>query len=172
MDTNSDPDGRRTDESEQLVCRFTGWCKKTGYSLEYWEIFATDRRLIFCFVGESYSSLLLKADMGGTYRDRLSELELSEIATFDERNFTVPLSKLETIEYTPGSVSKKATLRFEWRDGEIVLYNVPQTSTSDDTVDTIRSLSKYDVYNNVVTTVSDERAGPFRKLRQVIRTFL
>ncbi|MDS0476968.1 hypothetical protein [Natrinema sp. 1APR25-10V2] len=161
MDERTDADTPPTDAAERQLCRFSGWCKKTGYSLEYWEVFVTDQRLIFCFIGESYSSLLLKADMGAAHRDRLSDYSLSEITAFDDRNFTVPVHALRRVELTRSSWIKKTSLRFVWEDGEIEFFDVSQTSSEKDATSNMARLSEHDEYVDVAISVSDRQFTPF-----------
>lgn len=172
MDERTDTDTPPTDAAERQLCRFSGWCKKTGYSLEYWEVFVTDHRLIFCFIGESYSSLLLKADMGATHRDRISDFDLPEIVAFDDRNFTVPSHVLREIELTRGSWRKKASLRFVWEDDEMEFFDVSQTSSEDEAASNVTRLSEHDEYTDVAISVSERQLTPLSYGRRVLDRLL
>lgn len=165
MDKRSNQDHAIVSDGEERVCRFSGWYTKTGYSLEYWEIFVTSRCLIFCCIGESFHSLLLKADMGATNRDRLSDLNLSEIAAFDERNFAVPAAQLRVAELTSGSVLKKPSLSLKWSEDEMEFYHISDATNEGDAMS---SLSDHNEYAHVSTDVSNVQSGPISNtLRQI-----
>ena len=72
--------------SEERLGQLTGWVRRRPSSLEFWELFVTSDRLIWCFVGEKFSSALLRADMGERARDELdrrNQLTTEQRATED-----------------------------------------------------------------------------------------
>ena len=119
--------------SERRLGRLTEWFRRRPSSLEFWEVFVTDERLVWCFVGETFSSALLRADMGERDRAVLDECSIEEAADYDEQNFTIPLSALEAVRLTRGTRFRRAQVEVVWKeDGErrsITLYN---TKAGDD----------------------------------------
>lgn len=154
---------------ENRVCRFTGWCRKTGYSLEYWEVFVTDQRLIFCRVGESFSSLLLKADMGAADRERVSKLSLSEIVEFSPHNFVVPAATLESVRLHKGSTAKKTILSIKWDGDEWTLFDVKHTSTYAEDLSCVTDMRESSAYPSVTFEVV-EREGITDRIRNIVRS--
>ncbi|XVH32587.1 hypothetical protein ACNS7O_05200 [Haloferacaceae archaeon DSL9] len=104
------------DVDESVIARLSGWYRQRPTSIEFWELVLTDRRLIWCFVGESFKSLLLRADMGERGRDAIDDLPPADVAAFDERNFTVPLSALESIRLRPRTRFRRPVLTVTWRE--------------------------------------------------------
>lgn len=166
MGCSPNPESGDSDINKEQVSWFHGWCSKTGYSLDYWEVLVTHSHLIFCRSGESYNSLLLKADMGATHRDRLPNLETDKVIQFDERNFTVPISSLQAIELRKGSRIKKSSLYFEWTDDDITLYKVAQTPAVEITEKNLTQLLSDDIFPEVRVEVSDHQ---FRPLSSILR---
>lgn len=124
------------------------------------------------FVGESYRSLLLKADMGAANRERLSDLALPEIETFDDRNFSVPVSNLQKVELIHESRTKRTSLRFIWGDREMRFYDVTQNSSGSDAIDNVTRLTEDGPYENVTVTVSEHRFDPFSRGRRAVSSLL
>lgn len=114
--------------SEERLGRLSEWARKRPSSIEFWEAFLTNERLIWCFVGETFSSALLRADMGERRRAALEELTIEELARDDERNFSIPVSALERMRLVRGTRFRRARIEIEWDDGDdepgaMTLYN-------------------------------------------------
>ncbi len=142
------------DHSETELAHFSGWHHSTNIALEYWEIRITSRRVIFCFVGQSYQSLLLKADMGASHRDQITELPPEAVAEFDDQNFVVPLSALETIRLTSPTRFRTATLEFEW-DGESMTFR--RKGSVDEEREALETLDSDDRFDHV--TIAHETSS-------------
>ncbi|WP_222920335.1 hypothetical protein [Natrinema sp. SYSU A 869] len=104
--------------TEPVIARLTHWFRQRPNSIEFWELVLTNERLLWCFVGESYRSLLLRADMGERDRDVVADLPPDAVATYDERNFAVPLEALEQLHLVTGTRLRRARLAVEWRSGD------------------------------------------------------
>ena len=134
-DSDRDPDlaadGEGTGETE--IARLTQWLRQRPNSIELWELVLTDERLVWCFVGESYRSMLLRADMGQRDRKLVDDSSLAELVDLDEANFAVPVDRLEAIRLTEGTRFRRARLEIEWDDREGTRYDgsVTLVSTSD-----------------------------------------
>lgn len=100
---------------ETTIARLSGWFRQRPNSLEFWELVLTDERLLWCFVGESYRSLLLRADMGERDRATVADLPPDAVATYDERNFVVPLAALEKLRLVAGTRLRRAKLVVGWQ---------------------------------------------------------
>ena len=143
IDTDSGPDADRGPDrdvaadgegaGETELARLTQWLRQRPNSIELWELVLTDERLIWCFVGESYRSMLLRADMGQRDRALVDDSRLEELVDLDEANFAVPLERLESIRLTEGTRFRRARLEIEWDDREGRRYegSVTLVSTSD-----------------------------------------
>ncbi len=118
--------------SEERLGQLTGWIRRRPSSLEFWELFLTTDRLVLCFVGESFSSALLRADMGETARRELEELEIEEIADYAERNLEIPIGSLASITLARGSRLKRPRLEVVWDEGERTLYSTKTSGSGDD----------------------------------------
>ncbi|QSW98972.1 hypothetical protein [Haloterrigena alkaliphila] len=140
-DTDSDPaaipdrdlDPATDGGDETVIARFTQWLRQRPNSIELWELVLTDERLVWCFVGESYRSMLLRADMGQRDRALVDDSRLEELLGLDEANFAVPLERVESIRHTEGTRFRRARLEIEWDDREDRRYDgdVTLVSTSD-----------------------------------------
>ncbi|WP_266078894.1 hypothetical protein [Haladaptatus caseinilyticus] len=108
----------RDDSSEELLAHLTQWFRQRPTSMEYWELLVTDERLVWCFVGESFKSLLLRADTGERGRREITELSPERARTLSERNFAVPLDSLQSIRLREGSLFRRATVTVTWREGD------------------------------------------------------
>ncbi|PCR92645.1 hypothetical protein [Natrinema ejinorense] len=119
--------------SETIIARLTHWFRQRPNSLEFWELVVTDERLLWCFVGESYRSLLLRADMGERDRERIADLPPDAIAAFDDRNIVVPLESLEKLHLVTGTRLRRARLVVGWqpRDGDYEERTLSQSRTAD-----------------------------------------
>lgn len=136
--------------SERAVGRFTGWYRRTPVSLEFWEGVLTDERLIWCFVGESFKSLLLRADMGTYGREEIDELPPDAVAEFDDRNAIVPIEDLRTIRLRAGSWLRRSSLIVEWNGGEFALES---TTGSDPQAELVNALGACDGFEHVDVAV-------------------
>lgn len=104
--------------SETRLAWLTGWFRRRPTSLEFWEVLVTDERLVWCFVGESFKSLLLRADVGERGRREIAETAPERALTLSERNFAVPLDSLQSIRLRNGSLVRRATLTVTWREND------------------------------------------------------
>ncbi|WP_101294337.1 hypothetical protein [Halegenticoccus soli] len=127
---------------ERVLGQFTEWLRRRPNSFEFWEVVVTDRRLLRCFVGESFKAQLLRADVAEGKRRRLDDLPPEELLDRHERNVAVPLDALRSVRLERGSRLRRASLSFEWdADGErerLVLYN---TKGGDEQADLVRALA-------------------------------
>nr|WP_049900548.1 hypothetical protein [Natrinema altunense] len=126
--------------SETIIARLTHWFRQRPTSIEFWEIVVTDERLLWCFVGESFRSLLLRADMGERDRAAVAELSPPEVAAFDDRNFAVPLEALEELRLVTGTRLRRARLVVTWREDEDDIEYEERTLSQSRTADPQREL--------------------------------
>lgn len=149
MQTDS-PDGDRT------RVRFTEWAERTPTSFRFWEVFLTPDQVVLCFVGESYKSALLKADMGAGRRRDLDGLSVEELAREDEHNRVVPRSDLRSIRYAPGSIVKRASLELEYEyEGDVERLTLYKVKDADSQAETARALANDDGWDDVDIEVAD-----------------
>lgn len=106
-----------TTTSEEPIARFTRWLRQRPNSIEFWELVCTDERLVWCYVGQAYRSMLLRADMGERDRAVVDERPLEDLLDLAEENFAVPLEALEGIRLLEGTRFRRARLEIEWADG-------------------------------------------------------
>ncbi len=152
--------GRRmTAPAEEELARFSGWYHNTSIALEYWEVLVTSRRVIFCFVGQSYRSLLLKADMGASHRDRVASMEPNKVAEFDEQNVVVPLSELGRITLTRPTRFRTAILEFEWTEDSMTLR---RKGPMDEDAAALSTLEADDRFDHVTITRESQSLLPWR----------
>ncbi len=110
--------------------------------MEYWELLVTEERLVWCFVGESFKSLLLRADTGERGRREIADVSPDRALSLDERNFAVPLDSLESIRLREGTVFRRATLAVTWREnGDTDSYELYATKTADSQVKDVEALA-------------------------------
>ena len=147
--------------SERRLGRLTEWFRRRPSSLEFWEVFITSDRMIWCFVGETFSSALLRADMGERDRTALDECSIEEAANYDEQNFTVPLSAVEAIRLTRGTRFRRAQVEIVWREDDgrrsITLYN---TKAGDDQPELFERLGDDPAFDGV-TVETDQPSSLF-----------
>lgn len=128
--------------NERRLGRFTEWFRRRPNALEFWEVFVTSERLVWCFAGESFSSALLRADTGEQRRAALDDATIEEALAADERNFAVPIDALDRLELVRGTRFRRARLEIAWaEDGleeSITLYN---TKTGDAQEELVASLA-------------------------------
>ncbi len=103
--------------TEEPIARFTRWLRQRPNSIEFWELVLTDERLVWCYVGQSYRSMLLRADMGERDRAVVDDRPLEDLLSLAEENFAVPLSDLEEIRLLEGTRFRRAQLELRWRPG-------------------------------------------------------
>lgn len=132
--------------SESVVGQFSGWYRRTPVSLEFWEGVITDERLIWCFVGESFKSLLLRADMGTYAREEIADLDPDAVATFDDQNMVIPLEDIDSIRLSPGSRLRRASLRVEWDEDR---FDLEATSASEPQEDLVEALAADERFSDV-----------------------
>lgn len=121
--------------SEERLGHLTGWIRRRPNSLEFWELVLTTDRLLWCFAGETYSSALLRADMGESTREDLADLDPEAIAAYDERNFAVPLDSLSRLWLVGGTRFRRARLEIEWDGGERTLYSTKASDPQEELVE-------------------------------------
>lgn len=109
--------------SETRLAHLTEWARKRPNSIEFWEVFLTTERVVCCFAGESFSSALLRADMGERAREDLVELAPEDLLAHNERNVEFPLADLESVTLVRGTRFRRARLVLAWDDGELALYD-------------------------------------------------
>lgn len=123
--------------SEARLGQLTGWVRRRPSSLEFWELFVTSDRLIWCFVGETFSSALLRADMGERARDELDSLTLDEIAAYNERNFETPLDSLSSLRLVRGTRFRRTRLEIAWNGEERTLYSTKSSDPQQELIETL-----------------------------------
>ena len=133
-------------QPEQPLARFTRWIRQRPNSIEFWELVLTDQRLVWCYVGQSYRSMLLRADMGERDRAIVDDSRLEELEALAEENFAVPLEALESIRLIEGTRFRRARLELEWRDDDESRYDgqmtLVSTSDADSQRDVVASLKE------------------------------
>lgn len=106
-----------SDAREPIEARFTEWFRKRPTSLEFWEIVVGTDRLAVCFAGESFSSALLRADMGESTRRALEDCStIEDCVALDERNITIALSSVTELRLREGTRTRRAQLALAWED--------------------------------------------------------
>src|SRR6056297_3423356 len=152
--------GDDTMTTETIIARLTHWFRQRPNSLEFWELILTDERLLLCFVGESYRSLLLRADMGERDRAAIADLPPDDIETFDERNFTVPLEAVEKLHLVTGTRLRRARLVVGWQVGNDVEsdeWTLYQSRTADPQRELVTELESDPRLEDVDITVETPR---------------
>jgi hypothetical protein len=90
-------------DNEERIARFSQWLRQRPNSIDFWEVVLTDERLVWCYVGQSYRSLLLRTDMGERGRGTITDSQLAELEILSEQNFSIPVDNLESIRYVDGT---------------------------------------------------------------------
>lgn len=155
--SNADPDTKLGDRAtpERRLAHLTAWFRRRPTSLEFWEVVVTTERVVWCFVGESFSSLLLRADVGETGRRELEGRAADELLALNERNFATPLADLRRVELDGGSRLRRASLTLAWREGdEDVSWTLSNTSDGRPQVDAVESLASVDELSHVDVSVT------------------
>jgi hypothetical protein len=129
-------------EGDPITGQFTEWFRTRPTSLEFWELVVGKRSLGCCFAGESFSSLLLRADMGESTRSDLEDCStIEECVALDDRNFTVPLSSVTVLRLREGTRTRRAELRVVWMDGSETSWALSNTSRGEPQADLVRALA-------------------------------
>ena len=105
--------------TEEPIAQLTRWLRQRPNSIEFWELVLTNERLVWCYVGQSYRSMLLRADMGERDRAILEDSRLEDLETLAEQNFSVPLEALESIRHVEGTRFRRARLEVEWSEADL-----------------------------------------------------
>lgn len=151
-------DGEPDPDEESVRGRLTEWFRDRPTSLEFWEVLVTDGRLVWSFAGESFSSQLLRADMGERTRARLDDLSPAEALALDDRNFAVPLSDLRTVRLRTGTYTRRARLTVEWDDaGEARSWTLSNTAHGDEQRAFVESLADDPRFDDVAVEVTSPR---------------
>ena len=138
--------------------RFTEWFRNRPTSLEFWEVLVADDRLVWCFAGESFSSQLLRADMGERTRGRLADLSPAEALDLDGRNFAVPLDDVRAVRLRTGTRTRRARLTVEWReDGDRQSWTLSNTARGGDQRALVESLDGDPAFAHVAVEVTKPR---------------
>ncbi|WP_293032838.1 hypothetical protein [Natronococcus sp.] len=116
--------------TEEPIARLTHWIRQRPNSIEFWELVVTDERLLCCFVGESYRSMLLRADMGERDRALVADSSPAELESLDEQNFSVPLEAVEGIRLVTGTRFRRAKLEIDWDDADAPSDGMTLVATS------------------------------------------
>lgn len=144
-DTDIDADG-----GEAQLAHLSGWFRQRPTSMEYWELLVTEERLVWCFVGESFKSMLLRADTGERGRSEIENVSPDRALSLDEQNFAVPLDSLESIRLREGTLLRRAKLIVTWHEnGDTNSYELYATKSADSQVDNIESLADDTRLSNV-----------------------
>lgn len=146
--------------TEDRLAHLTQWFRKRPTSLEFWEVVVTDERLVWCFVGESFSSLLLRADVGETGRREIENDAVDDLLALNEENFAVPLTDVRAIDLDEGSRFRRASLTLTWEgegDGGAQSWTLSNTSDGDSQRDVVESLAADERLAHVDIRVTERR---------------
>lgn len=146
------------DSNEPSMARFTGWFQQRPTSLVFWELFVTDSRVVWCFVGESFKSLLLRADTGERGRAEVDRVTPERALTLHERNFAVSLDSVRTIQLREESRFRRAVLTVAWHEDDttttVELYG---TRSRESHADVVRALREEPALSHVDISVETTR---------------
>ncbi|RRJ33459.1 hypothetical protein [Halocatena pleomorpha] len=127
--------------NEQRLSQFTGWFQRRPTPLAFWELLVTDRRIVWCFVGESFKSLLLRADTGERGRRELERMTPEGALALNRRNFAVSLAALRSVRLRERSWLRRTTLTVTWDDDDatttVRLYGTHSRASPADVVWTL-----------------------------------
>jgi hypothetical protein len=149
--------------ADEPIARLTHWLRQRPNSIEFWELVVTDDQLVCCFVGESYRSMLLRADMGERDRERVAETPPGDLEGLAEENFAVPLERLKSIRYVEGTRFRRAKLEIEWQgdepyDGKLELVSTSGADPQGGVVDALAEDPRFED----VDVERERRRWPFR----------
>ncbi|MFC6835222.1 hypothetical protein [Halomarina ordinaria] len=143
---------------EPRVGWFTQWLRRRPNSFEFWEVLVTDERLVWCFAGESFRSMLLRADMGEATRAFLEDATPEAALAHSERGFSVPLASLRTLRLRQGTRTRRARLVVEWEaSGERVAWELSNTADGDEQADLLERLANRESFSHVDCEVETPR---------------
>ncbi|WP_254545248.1 hypothetical protein [Halomarina pelagica] len=153
--TTSPPD---PEPGERRLGRFTQWFRQRPTSFEFWEVLVTDERLLLCFAGESFRSMLLRADMGERTRRLLDDASPGEALALSDRNVAVPLSDLRALRLRSGTRTRRARLTLEWvgADGR-ESWTLANTADGDEQTDLLDRLGSCEPLSHVECEVETPR---------------
>ena len=146
--------------ADPVTARFTEWFRKRPTSLEFWELVVGERSVGCCFAGESFSSLLLRADMGESTRSALDDRStVGECVALDDRSFTIPLSSVTTVRLREGTRTRRAQLRVAWsgEGGGETSWTLSNTSRGEPQADLVRELAERDALAGVDVGIDSPR---------------
>jgi hypothetical protein len=151
-------DDTPVETGERVLGRFTEWFRNRPTSLEFWEVVVTDERLVCCFAGESFSSMLLRADMGERTRRKLEEWSPEEALAAEERNFAVPLDALDSVALTEGTRTRRARLELAWTDDDgDHEWTLSNTANGDQQRDLVGMLADHEAFASVAVSTARPR---------------
>lgn len=140
--------------NETRIERFTGWFQQRPTSIAFWELLVTDRRLIWCFVGESFKALLLRADTGERGRAQIDDKTPQQALSLNEQNYAVSLDSLRSIHLREGTWLRRARLSVTLDDhGDTTTVTLYGTQSSDSHRDIVRELGEKPALSHVDITV-------------------
>ncbi|ADQ68146.1 hypothetical protein C499_15470 [Halogeometricum borinquense DSM 11551] len=154
MDRDDSTGEERTSETQETPERvhLTRWFRQRPTSLEFWDAVVTDDSLVWCFLGESFKSLLLRADVSEYSRKEVENCANDGLPELSEQNISVPLSALQRIELDTGARFRRSKLTVTWEqtDGDgTVTWELYGTSDSDPQVELVESLAADDRFSHV-----------------------
>ncbi|ODR79326.1 hypothetical protein BG842_15385 [Haladaptatus sp. W1] len=149
----------RDGEDETRIAHLSGWFRQRPTSMEYWELLVTNERLVWCFVGESFKSMLLRADTGERGREELADATADRALSFSDRNFAVPLDSVQLIRLREGTLFRRAKLTVSWTDGDADEFELSATKSRDPQVADVEALENDSRLSHVDIAV--ESAGLF-----------
>lgn len=150
-------------DADPITGRLTEWFRNRPTSLEFWELVVGERSLGCCFAGESFSSLLLRADMGESTRSDLDDRATVEACVaLDDRNFTIPLSSVTTLRLREGTRTRRAQLRVAWSEngngeGGETSWTLSNTARGEPQTDLVRALTDRDVLADADVGIDSRR---------------
>lgn len=151
-ESNGPAEEERTGDHPERV-HLTQWFRRRPTSLEFWDAVVTDEELVWCFLGESFSSLLLRADVSQYGREEVTKSADDELTGLNGRNVSIPLSALRAIELDEGSRLRRSKLTVTWATaadgdgkeaGDAVSWKLYGTADADSEADLVESLATDD----------------------------
>ena len=141
--------------------RFTEWFRTRPTSLAFWEVLVGEDRLACCFAGESFSSALLRADMGESTRRALNDCStIEEGVELDERNFVVPLSSVTELRLREGTRTRRARLTIAWDDAAGgTSWTLSNTGRGNEQADLVGALAERDTLSGADVGIDSPRFG-------------
>lgn len=96
---------------------FTRWFKWGMTTHEFWEIFFTDRRIILAYVGETYTSFLLRGDASDNKRESLKKLDPEAILRANVANWAIPYPQVAEVLLKNGNLLMMPRLTIKTASG-------------------------------------------------------